>query len=89
MNSEEWPDKLKLPNDIDRIDEISNHMQAHPNDDPSEYTVFVKEKNDGRPMDTDDFLEQLLVACDDHKDRQEAIEEWLCANWSEAMEYLK
>lgn len=49
----------------------------------------VNGPDDGRPCAMDKFVADLFEACDDHYDREAAINHWLHGEWTEAMAYLK
>lgn len=49
---------------------------------------MISDYDDGRPMNTDMFLVELMQKCDDYYDMREAIQSWIEGAWDEAMSYM-
>lgn len=49
----------------------------------------MTDKSDGRPCSMEEFVSKLFIACEDHYDREDAINHWLYGEWDEAMAYLE
>lgn len=76
-----WLDKVKAENEkvIDLM--LITAFEAG--------VASVENPDDGRPCTMDNFVANLFEACDDHYDREAAINHWLHGEWTEAMAYLK